>query len=49
MIIDWLKAGYDLGLGYAMALVHVISSGAEVIDNMLVAKATSLTPAIRFG
>jgi hypothetical protein len=30
VIIDWLKADYDLGRGHAMALVHVIKSGAAI-------------------
>ena len=31
-IVDWLKADYDLGRGYAMALVHVIKNGATISD-----------------
>ncbi|MCU1402627.1 MAG: hypothetical protein JWM70_951 [Microbacteriaceae bacterium] len=30
VIIDWLKTDYDLGRGHAMALVHVIKSGAGI-------------------
>lgn len=32
VIVDWLKADYELGRGHAMALVHVIKNGAK-IDN----------------
>lgn len=28
-IVAWLKADFDLGLGHARALVHVIKNGAE--------------------
>jgi len=31
-IISWLKADFDLGRGHAMALVHIIKSGAEIGD-----------------
>ena len=31
VIVDWLKADYDLGRGHAMALVHVIKKG-DTID-----------------
>ena len=31
VILDWLKADYDLGRGHGMALVHVIKKG-EAID-----------------
>ena len=30
VIIDWLKADFDLGRGHAMALVHVIKNGAMI-------------------
>ena len=30
VIVDWLKADYDLGRGYAMALVHVIKKGPQI-------------------
>lgn len=32
VIIDWLKADYDLGRGHAMALVHVIKNGPTISD-----------------
>lgn len=31
-IVAWLKADFDLGRGHAMALVHVIKSGAQISD-----------------
>lgn len=31
-IVDWLKEDYDLGRGHAMALVHVIKTGAAISD-----------------
>lgn len=31
-IVTWLKDGYDLGRGHAMALVHVIKNGSEISD-----------------
>jgi hypothetical protein len=30
VIVDWLKADYDLGRGHAMALVHVIKKGPNI-------------------
>ena len=30
VIVDWLKADYDLGRGHAMALVHVIKNGPQI-------------------
>lgn len=30
MIVDWLKADFDLGPGHAMALVHVIKNGEKI-------------------
>ena len=30
VIVDWLKADFDLGRGHAMALVHVIKNGPTV-------------------
>lgn len=30
VIVDWLKADYDLGRGHAMALVHVIKKGSQI-------------------
>lgn len=32
VIIDWLKADFDLGRGHAMALVHVIKNGPKIAD-----------------
>lgn len=32
VIIDWLKKDFDLGRGYAMAIVHIIRNGAEIGD-----------------
>ena len=29
VIVDWLKADFDLGRGHAMALVHVIKNGEK--------------------
>ncbi|GAA3890674.1 DUF4287 domain-containing protein [Leifsonia kafniensis] len=40
VIVDWLKADYDLGRGHAMALVHVIKKG-EKIDAKHVATGTA--------
>lgn len=31
-IVTWLKEDFDLGRGHAMALVHVIKSGAKISD-----------------
>lgn len=30
VILDWLKADYDLGRGHGMALVHVIKKGPQI-------------------
>ncbi len=30
VIVEWLKADYDLGRGHAMALVHVIKNGPGI-------------------
>lgn len=30
VILDWLKADYDLGRGHGMALVHVIKNGPGI-------------------
>lgn len=30
VILDWLKADYDLGRGHGMAMVHVIRKGPEI-------------------
>ena len=30
VIVNWLKADYDLGRGHAMALVHVIKNGPRI-------------------
>ena len=30
VIVDWLKADFDLGRGHAMALVYVIKNGAKI-------------------
>lgn len=30
VILDWLKADYDLGRGHGMALVHVIRNGPGI-------------------
>lgn len=32
VIVDWLKADYELGRGHAMALVHVIKKGPQIKD-----------------
>ena len=32
VILDWLKADYDLGRGHGMALVHVIKNGPQISD-----------------
>jgi Domain of unknown function (DUF4287) len=29
-VVAWLKTGYGLGRGHAMALVHVIKNGAKI-------------------
>lgn len=31
-IIEWLKDEYGLGRGHAMAMVHVITKGAQISD-----------------
>lgn len=31
-IVSWLKEDFELGHGYAMALVHVIKNGAKIGD-----------------
>ena len=31
-ILEWLKADFDLGRGYGMALVHVITKGPQISD-----------------
>ncbi|MDJ0377073.1 DUF4287 domain-containing protein [Cryobacterium sp. PH31-L1] len=30
VIVDWLRTDFDLGRGYAMALVHVIKNGEKI-------------------
>ncbi|MCP2322114.1 hypothetical protein HDA40_000621 [Hamadaea flava] len=30
VIVDWLKADYDLGRGHAMAIVHIVKNGDKV-------------------
>jgi uncharacterized protein DUF4287 len=30
VIVDWLKADFDIGRGHAMALVHVIKTGDKI-------------------
>lgn len=30
VILDWLKAEYDLGRGHGMAMVHIIKKGPEI-------------------
>jgi hypothetical protein len=30
LILDWLKADYDLGRGHGMAMVHVIKNGPAI-------------------
>ena len=40
VIVDWLKADFDLGRGHAMALVHVIKNG-EKIDARYVGTGTA--------
>ncbi|TFB75052.1 DUF4287 domain-containing protein [Cryobacterium flavum] len=30
VIVDWLKADFDLGRGHAMALVHIIKNGEKI-------------------
>ena len=30
VIVDWLKADFDLGRGHAMALLHVIKNGERI-------------------
>ncbi|MFD1715028.1 DUF4287 domain-containing protein [Amnibacterium flavum] len=32
VILEWLKADYDLGRGHGMALVHVIKKGPGISD-----------------
>ena len=29
VIVDWLKADFDLGRGHAMAIVHIIKNGEK--------------------
>lgn len=33
VIIEWLKQDFGLGRGHAMAIVHIIKSGAQISDN----------------
>ncbi|GEP26496.1 DUF4287 domain-containing protein [Cryobacterium levicorallinum] len=40
VIVDWLKADFDLGRGHAMALVHIIKNG-EKIDTKHVGSGTA--------
>jgi Domain of unknown function (DUF4287) len=35
VIVDWLKADYDLGRGHAMAMVHVIKNGPTISSKHL--------------
>ena len=30
VIVDWLKADFDLGRGHAMAIVHIIKNGEKI-------------------
>ncbi|MEP7103913.1 MAG: DUF4287 domain-containing protein [Candidatus Dojkabacteria bacterium] len=32
VILEWLKADFDLGRGHGMALVHIIKNGAQIGD-----------------
>lgn len=32
VIVDWLKADFDVGRGHAMALFHVMKNGPEISD-----------------
>lgn len=32
VIVDWLKADYDLGRGHAMAIVYIIKHGAVISE-----------------
>lgn len=32
VVVEWLKDDFDLGRGHAMALFHVIKSGATISD-----------------
>jgi len=32
VIVDWLKQDFDLGRGHAMAIVHIVRSGAQIGD-----------------
>ena len=40
VIVDWLKADFDLGRGHAMAIVHIIMNG-EKIDTKHVGSGTA--------
>jgi hypothetical protein len=44
VILDWLKADYDLGRGHGMALVHVIKNGAQISDKHVGSKGTHSDP-----
>jgi len=32
VVLDWLKADYDLGRGHGMALYHVLKNGTGISD-----------------
>ncbi|KJK52731.1 valyl-tRNA synthetase [Lentzea aerocolonigenes] len=32
VVLDWLKADYDLGRGHGMALYHVLKNGPEISE-----------------
>ena len=44
VIVDWLKADYDLGRGHAMALVHVIKNGPQISDKHVGTNGTHSDP-----
>lgn len=43
-IVEWLAAGYGLGRGHAMAMVHVITKGDRISDKHVGSGGTHADP-----